>query len=101
MGIYGPGVTEAIEPYANQFDDIEVQQRTPIIDLNAINPLSELRENWQNTTSEASEHNLSTAASTDEIAYLETEAHGQYTAGYEAQVGIGVVLSHKTFLIRC
>ena len=90
MGIYGPGVTEALQPYATQFDDIKVQERNPIVDLNAINPLSELRESWQNATSDETEHRLQTTADTDDIAYLTTNERGQYTAGYEAQAGMGV-----------
>jgi hypothetical protein len=90
MGIYGPDITEALEPYATQFDDIKVEERKPIIDLNAINPVSELRSSAQNVTSDQTEHKLSTAANTNETAYLETKQRGQYTAGYEAQAGIGV-----------
>lgn len=90
MTVYGPDITAAFEEYSTQFDDLKVQERNPIVDLNAINPLSELREEWQNVTTDATEHNLSTSASTDEIAYLETGSRGQYTAGYEAQAGIGV-----------
>lgn len=90
MTVYGPDISEALAEYATQFDDVQVQERTPIIDLNAIHPLSYLREQWTNVTSNETEHNLSTAAGTDEIANLETVERGQYTAGYQAQAGMGV-----------
>jgi hypothetical protein len=90
MTVYGPDVTEALEPYANQFDDLRFEDRDPIIDLNAINPLSQLRERWQNTSNTESEHHLSTAANTNDAAYLEAKEHGQYVPGYESQVGQGV-----------
>jgi hypothetical protein len=90
MTVYGPEITAALETYATQFDDLKVQERTPIFDLNAINPLSELRESWNNVTSDETEHRLQTTGGVDEQAFLETDERGQYTAGFEAQAGLGV-----------
>lgn len=90
MTVYGPDVTEAMETYSSQFDDLKVGQRRINVDLNAINPLSKQREKWQNATSDETEHRLSTAASTNEVSYLRTKSRGQYVAGYEGQAGMGV-----------
>lgn len=79
-----------LERYANQFDELQVEERTSVIELNANSPLSNLREDWQNTTSNQSEHQLSTAANTNDTAYLETVERGNYTAGYQVQTGVGV-----------
>jgi hypothetical protein len=81
--------------HANQFDEIEVEERTPIIDLNAINPLSELRDEWQNVSNNQTEYNLNTSANTNDTAYLETVERGQYTPGYQAQIGQGVRIPEK------
>lgn len=81
-----------LDKYANQFDEIEVEERTPIIDLLAINPLSELREEWQNTTTMPTEHKISTSANTNDTGYLETEERGQYTSGFQVQSGTGIRL---------
>lgn len=90
MGVYGPDIADALQVYASQFDDLRIAERQPIVDLNAINPLSELREDWQNVDSDETEHRLNLTAGVDEDAYLETDERGQYTAGYEAQAGMGV-----------
>jgi hypothetical protein len=90
MTVYEPDISEAMETYASQFDDLQVSQREDVLDLSAINPLSELREEWQNTTSDPTEHNLSTTSGVDERAYLKTNERGQYTSGYESQMGFGV-----------
>jgi len=92
MTVYGPEITAAFETYASQFDDVVGVRRNPVIDLNSINPLSELREDWQNTTTTPSEHKLSTAADTNEVAYLQTIKKGQYVPGYEAECGMGIRL---------
>lgn len=83
-------IQTALKRYANQFDELKVEERTPIIDLNAIHELTELREDWQNTTTTQTEHKLTTAASTDDTAFLETDERGQYTAGYQVECGNGV-----------
>lgn len=95
MTVYGPDITAALEPYATQFDELEVAERESIIDLSATNPLSQLREVWQNATTDLTEHRLATTGS-NQRAYIETEARGQYTSGYEAQCGIGVRLPSDT-----
>lgn len=79
-----------LSTYATQFDELETASRTPVIDLNAINPLSKLRETWQNTSDTNSEHHLSTTADTDDTAWLETDEHGQYSAGYMVESGVGI-----------
>lgn len=82
----------ALDRHTSQFSEVKTTERTPLIDLNAINRLSTLREDWQNASNTDSEHALSTAAATDDTAYLETNEHGQYAAGYQAQAGTGVRL---------
>jgi hypothetical protein len=67
--------------YATHFGEISTEEHEVIVDLNAINPLSELRESWQNATDTESEHKLSTAANTNDEAFVTTEQRGQYTAG--------------------
>lgn len=95
MTVYGPDIEGALQTYANQFDDLTVAERTPIIDLNAINPLSQLREDWANATSEETEHRLDVTAGTDDTAYLETEERGQYPSGFEVQCGQGFRLPER------
>lgn len=90
MTVYGPDIEKAFETYSTQFDDLQINERVNDIDLNAINPLSNLREVYQNTTTTPTEHKLSTAANVDEVAYISTKKRGQYTAGFQAQAGIGV-----------
>lgn len=92
-----PGAPADLSKYANQFDELRVEERTPVIDLNAINPLSNLRDGWQNASNTATEHKLSTTADTNDLAYLETDERGQYTSGYEVQCGVGIrVPAHPT-----
>lgn len=81
-----------LDEYANQFDELKVEERTPVIDFHAINPLSELRESWENATNTQTEHQLSTSANTDDTAFLETDERGQYTSGYQVQAGTGIRL---------
>ena len=95
MTVYGPDITDALIPYATQFDELEVAERQSIIDLSATNPLSQLREVWQNATTDLTEHKIETSGS-NQLGFIETEARGQYTSGYEAQSGIGVRLPHNT-----
>lgn len=89
MTVYGPDIESALSRYSNELDDLSTTEREPIIDLNAINYLSEFRERWQNASDTQTEHQLSTAAGTNDLAYLETSERGQYVSGYEAQIGIG------------
>ena len=49
----------AFDRHSTQFDEIEVAERSQIIDLNAINPLSQLREDWSNASITPSEHLIS------------------------------------------
>lgn len=79
-----------LSAYANQFDELRTEERTPIIDINAINPLSDLRDRWKNVTNTETEYHLSTSANTNDLAELRTEERGQYTAGYQVQAGVGV-----------
>jgi len=84
-----------LDKYSNQFSELTVEERTSIIDLNAINPLSPLREVWQNTTTTQTEHKLSTAENTNDVAYLKTTERGQYTPGYQVQAGQGIRIPSK------
>jgi hypothetical protein len=79
-----------LSQYATHFNELSTEDHDLIVDLNAINPLSTLREDWQNATSQKSEHKISTAANTDDHAYIHTEERGQYTAGFMCQAGLGV-----------
>ena len=90
MTVYEPDVTDAFDEYSSQFDDVTTVRRDPVIDLNSINPLSKIRETWQNAETEASEHKLTTTAGTNEIAELQTIKKGQYVPGYEAECGMGI-----------
>lgn len=83
------GAPADLSQYATHFDELQTEEKEVIFDLNAINPLSELREVWQNTSNTASEHHLSITADSNQKAFLETEAHGEYSAGFMAQAGIG------------
>lgn len=82
--------TPDLRKYSTHFDEIQTEERETIIDLNAINPLSQKRDNWQNATDTRSEHKLSTTANTDDTAYVETAQRGQYTAGFMSGMGMGV-----------
>jgi len=73
---------DKLSKYSTHFDELSTEDHDLIIDLNAINPLSELRDEWQNATNTPSEHHLSTSANTDDLAYVKTEERGQYTAGF-------------------
>jgi hypothetical protein len=88
--VYGPDIEAALSRYSNELDDLSTTERQPVVDLNAINYLTEFREEWQNASDTATEHQLSTAANTNDLAYLQTRERGQYVSGYEAQVGTGV-----------
>lgn len=83
-------IVDALESFAGSFDAFETVERTPVIDLNAVNPLSQHREVWQNASTTPTEHQLSTTANTDDRANLETVERGQYVPGYEVQGGTGV-----------
>lgn len=78
-----------LRDYATHFNEIRSEDSETIIDLNAINQLSQLREKWQNTTNTRSEHKLSTVANTNDHAYVRTKERGQYTAGFMAGMGMG------------
>lgn len=84
------GAPADLSVYANQFNELQVEERETIIDLNAIHPISELRSDSQNATDTSSEHRLSTTANTDDTAYLQTDERGEYTAGYQVQAGTGM-----------
>lgn len=88
------GAPADLSEYATQFNELQTEERTTIIDLNAIFPLSELRSNThgldQNVTSDDTEHHLSTSANTNDEAHLETVERGEYTAGYQVIAGNGV-----------
>lgn len=79
-----------LSDYSTHFDELSTEKHQLIVDLNAINPLSELREEWSNVDNTPSEHQLSTVADTNDNAYLRTEERGQYTAGFMCQAGMGV-----------
>jgi hypothetical protein len=79
-----------LDQYTTQFDELKSESRLEILNLGSINPLSELREDWQNATADTSEHILSTQPNTAETAYLETDGRGEYASGYSAQMGTGV-----------
>lgn len=89
------GEPSNLNRYATQFNELMTEEHEVIFDHNAINPLSELREEWQNATSMPSEYKLSTAADTNDAAFIETTARGNYSAGFQAQTGIGVRIPSK------
>lgn len=84
------GAPVDLTQYATHLDDITTEGHETIVDINGINPLSELRETWQNVTHVQSERKLSTVADTNDKADLTTVQRGQYTAGFSCQAGIGV-----------
>lgn len=88
--MYRPEMEMALARFSNEFDDIATAERQPVIDFNAVNPLSDFRERFQNASNTASEHKLSTSADTNDTAFIATRERGQYVSGYEVQLGVGV-----------
>jgi len=84
-----------LQAITTHFDEVQAEEHELIVDLNAINPSSKLREEWQNVTDTSSERKLSTAANTDDSSFLKTEERGQYTAGFQCVCGIGARLPQK------
>lgn len=56
------GAPADLSRYATQFNELQTEEHEVVLDHNAIHPLSELREDWQNTSNTPSEHQLTTAA---------------------------------------
>lgn len=83
------GAPANLDKYASHFDELQTAERSAIFDLNAINPLSELRETWENAVNTPSEHQLTVGAGTGDDAFLRTEPRGEYSAGFMCQAGIG------------
>jgi hypothetical protein len=79
-----------LSQYSTHFDELSTEEHNLVLDINAIYPLSELRDDWQNVTDTPSEYQLSTTADTNDAASLETVQRGEYTAGFQCQGGIGV-----------
>lgn len=84
------GAPADLSKYATHFNELEVESHQTIFDINAVNPLSKLRDDFQNVVDNESEYQLTTAANTDDAAILESEERGQYSAGFMATAGVGV-----------
>lgn len=79
-----------LSQYATHFDEIATEEHELVFDINAVYPLSDLRDEYQGVTDTESEYQLSTDADTDDQAFIESKQHGEYTAGFMCQAGIGV-----------
>lgn len=79
-----------LRQYASHFDELTTEEHELVFNINAANPLSRLRDDWQNVTNDPSEYHLSTDAGVDDVAGLESEARGEYSPGFMCQAGIGV-----------
>ena len=78
-----------LRKYSTHFDEISTEEHELVFDINAIYPLSEMRDDRQQVTNQPSEYHISTAADTNDIGYLESTQRGEYTAGFMCQAGIG------------
>jgi hypothetical protein len=81
-----------LSKYATHFNELSTEEHELVFDINAIYPLSELRDQQQNVTDNESEYQLTTAADTNDTTYLQSQQRGEYTAGFMCQAGIGLRL---------
>jgi hypothetical protein len=79
-----------ISKYSTHFDEISTEEHELVFDVNAIYPLSEMRDDVQQVTDNESEYQLSTSADTNDTAFIESTQRGEYTAGFMSQAGLGV-----------
>lgn len=88
--------------YTTQFDDLNVVQRKAFINIESSQGLSKLRDvtetsNGGTITSNGTtgEIELNTDTQPDSYANIETARWGQYTPGYEAEIGLGARLPQQ------
>lgn len=81
---------DALADYATHFDEISTEEHELVFDINAVYPLSDVRDNYQNVVDTESEYHASTAANTNDTAFIESSQRGEYTAGFMCQAGVGV-----------
>lgn len=84
------GTPSDLSQYATHFDEISTEEHELVMDINAVYPLSDLRDDWGQVTDNESEYQLSTAENTNDYAFIESTQRGEYTAGFQCQAGIGV-----------
>jgi hypothetical protein len=92
----------SIAKYATQFNDVNTVDRKEFINLNSSQGISSLRdiittENGGTVSANTveGEIEISTDSQSNSFAKLETARWGQYTPGFEAEMGIGVRLPQQ------
>lgn len=89
------GAPADLSQYATHFEELTTEEHELVLDVNAVYPLSDLRDEYQNFSDTESEYHGSTAANTNDTAYIRTKQRGEYTAGFMCQGGIGVRVPEK------
>lgn len=60
------GAPADLSVYTTHFDELATEEHELVLDVNAIYPLSNLRDDYQNVVDTPSEYHLSTTANTDD-----------------------------------
>lgn len=85
----------ALFPAVSQFGEVRTVEKTPVIQLVSVYPISALRDittiaGDAGITTTGGEHRLQTTALANDAATLDSAERGSYGPGYSAEVGIGI-----------